>query len=225
LQSVNHSVVAPENRQHPGKEVAVVRDFKLSISQSDVSSRRRQLSRAFLRRCGVYQGVLAVARQCFATPPLVTGAVPTADMGTFEWYLGGLYEKGTGGQIARGLPATEVIYGLTDRQEINLELSGLSMDLHYGASDAVVGTKYLLLREMARRPGIFGSLELKLPTGNQDLGLGGGEFDYEFRLRVPKTWGWFTAIGNVGDTIVTNPVIGRVGTRLENVWFLSCAPE
>jgi hypothetical protein len=118
-----------------------------------------------------------------------------------------------------------LVYGLTDRQELTFETSGLSLDGHYGLSDSVLGTKYVFLKENEKRPGLAGSFELKLPTGDESRGLGSGEFDYDLRLRVQKSWGWFTAIGNAGYTFVTDPEFGGLTTSAENVWLLTFGQE
>jgi hypothetical protein len=169
--------------------------------------------------------LLGLAPRCFAPPPLVTGDVPTADKGGFEWYAGGRYQESETGKPSRLLPFTELVYGLTERMELTFETAGLSKDHQYGLTDSVVGTKYLLLKETARRPGLAGSFELKLPTGDESRGLGSGEFDYDLRLRAQKTWGWFTAIGNSGYTFVTDPEFGGVTQSSENVWLLAFAQE
>ncbi len=168
---------------------------------------------------------LLSAPRCFAPPPLVTGDVPTADKQTFEWYVGARYQESESGNPSRLLPFTELVYGLTDRQELTFEIAGLSANHEHGLSDAVGGTKFVLLNETERRPGIAGSFELKLPTGDDARGLGSGEFDYDLRLRAQKTWGWFTAIGNVGYTFVTDPEFGGVTTSKENVWLLTFGQE
>ena len=169
--------------------------------------------------------LLLTAPCCFAPPPLVTGDVPTADKQTFEWYVGGRYQESESGNPSRLLPFTELVYGLTDRMELTFETAGLSVNHEYGPSDSVVGTKYVFLKETERRPGIAGSFELKLPTCDESRGLGSGEFDYDLRLRAQKTWGWFTAIGNVGYTFVTDPEYGGVTTSTENVWLLTFGQE
>jgi hypothetical protein len=169
--------------------------------------------------------VLIIAPRCFAPPPLVTGDVPTADGETFEWYVGAQYQESESGNPSRLLPFTELVYGLTDRQELTFEFAGLNVDHKYGISDAVIGTKFMFLKEAKRWPGVAGSFELKLPTGDESRGLGSGEFDYDLRLRTQKTWGWFTAIGNAGYTFLTDPEYGGVTTRTENVWLLSFAQE
>ena len=169
--------------------------------------------------------LVVVAPRCFAVPPLVTGDVPTADKQTFEWYVGTRYQESESGNPQRLLPFTELVYGLTERQELTLEFAGLSQNHEYGINDAVVGTKFVFLKETERRPGVAGSFELKLPTGDKDRGLGSGEFDYDLRLRAQKTWGWFTAIGNVGYIFVTDPEFGGVRQSTENVWLVAFAQE
>lgn len=174
--------------------------------------------------------VLAVALttaalRCFAPPPLVTGDVPTADRGTFEWYVGGRYQESQSGEPARLLPFTELVYGITDRQELTFEIAGLSKEHRYGINDAVVGTKYVFVKETTTWPGLAGSFELKLPTGDESRGLGTGEFDYDIQLRIQKTWGWFTVIGNVGHTFVTDPEFGGIEQNRENVWLLALGQE
>ena len=167
--------------------------------------------------------LVALTRPCYAVPPLVSGDVPTADKGRFEWYVGARYQESETGDPARLLPFTELVYGISDRQELTFETTGLSQDGHYGLSDSVLGTKFVFLKETAQIPGIAGSFELKLPTGDESRGLGTGEFDYDLRLRGQKTWGWFTVIGNAGYTFVTDPEFGGVTTSTENVWLLACA--
>jgi hypothetical protein len=167
----------------------------------------------------------ALAVKCLAPPPLVTGDVPTADQNGFEWYLGSRYEKSENGRPSRLLPFSEIVYGLSGRQEVTLEVAGLSEQGGYGITDAVIGTKFVFRPETATRAGVAGSFEWKLPTGDKNRGRGSGEFDYDLRLRVQKTRGRFTAIGNAGYTFVTTPTIGGIRQRVENVPFFSFAQE
>lgn len=179
----------------------------------------------FGRWLSVLALVCLTALRCYAPPPLVTGDVPTADKQSFEWYVGARYQESESGKPSRLLPFTELVYGISDRQEVTFEMAGLSTDHHYGISDSVVGTKYVFLKETERRPGLAGSFELKLPTGDESRGLGSGEFDYDLRLRTQKTWGWFTAIANVGYTFITDPEYGGVRQDTENVWLLTFGQE
>lgn len=75
-------------------------------------------------------------------PPLVAGDVPTADKGHVEWYLGSRYQKSGG--IEREAPFSELVYGLSGRQEITFEIPYLFLDGEHGFGDAVVGTKLRL---------------------------------------------------------------------------------
>ncbi len=157
--------------------------------------------------------LMAIVAPCFAVPPLVAGDVPTADKNHVEVYVGARYQKDD--SIERQLPFTEIVYGLTARQEVTFEIPYLSVDGHHGFGDAVLGTKYLILRETDQRPSIAGSFELKLDNGEVSKGLGTGALEYDFRLRAQKTFGWFTGLVNAGYTI----------TDQRDVVFLAFAQE
>ena len=169
--------------------------------------------------------LLASATNLLAPPPMITGDVPTANKGCFELYAGLRYQENEAGVPARQLPFTELVYGISDRQELTFEIAYLSQRHEQGFGDAVVGTKYQFLKETETRPGIAGSFELKLPTGSESKGLGTGEFDYDVRLRTQKTWGWFTAIANAGYTFLTDPEFGGIETTKENVWLFTFGQE
>ncbi len=168
--------------------------------------------------------LLAGALPCLAPPPLVTGDVPTADKGTFEWYVGGLYQD-SGSSISRAVPFTELVYGLTERWEVSAEAMGLSKSGEYGLGDMVLGTKYVVLPENEQRPGVALSFETALPTGDEDKGLGAGAPEYEVRFRAQKTFGWFTPIVNIGCIFVEEPTINGVTESRENAWRASFAQE
>jgi Putative MetA-pathway of phenol degradation len=168
--------------------------------------------------------MLAAGARLRAVPPLVSGDVPTADKGTFEIFSGVRYQSESD-SVNRQLPIVEFIYGLSDRQEITFEIPFLSQQGEHGFGDAVVGTKYNFIKETGTLPGISGSFELKLPTGSASRGLGSDTCDYDFRYRVQKTWGWFTALGNVGYTVVGEPKAGGITQRRDNVWFASFVQE
>lgn len=154
-----------------------------------------------------------------AVPPLVTGDVPTADKGHWEIFLGTRYQET--GAAEWQAPFTEAVYGITERQELTFEIPYLLVGDQEGFGDAVVGTKYLVVRETERVPGVATSFEVKLPTASEDKGLGSGEFDYDLRLRSQKTFGWFTGIVNVGYTFIGEPA----GQARRDVWFLAFAQE
>ena len=168
-------------------------------------------------------GLLLFAFSLPAPPPLVTGDVPTADKDRFELYTGFRYQDT--GTITRQVPFTELVYGITKRQEITIELPNLSRRGEHGIGDTVIGTKFVFLPETEKRPGLAGSFELKLPTGDEDRGLGSGEFDYDLRLRTQKSFSRFTGILNVGHTFIGEPEIGGNPHSRDNVWFTSFAQE
>lgn len=161
----------------------------------------------------------------FAPPPLITGDVPTADHQRFELYTGIRYQENEAGIPARQLPFAELVYGLTERQELTFEIAYLSQRHEHGFGDAVLGTKYQFLIETTNTPGIAGSFELKLPTASESKALGTGEFDYDIRLRAQKTFGWFTPIVNIGYTFLTDPEFGGVETTKDNVWLFTFGQE
>lgn len=169
--------------------------------------------------------LLGGATRLPAPPPLVTGDVPTADKRMFELYAGMRYQESESGRPTRQIPFTELVYGISDQQEITFETAYVSENQEHGLSDSVIGTKYVFLKENERRPGVAGSFELKIPTGSERKGLGNGEVDYDLRLRAQKTWAWFTAIGNVGYTFLTDPEFEGVSTSKNNVWLGSFAQE
>jgi hypothetical protein len=144
--------------------------------------------------------MLAVCIRLDAVPPFVTGDVPTAEKESFELYLGTRYES-VRGTINRQLGFTEIVSGISDRQEITFETSYLSQDGEHGLGDCVVGTKYMYVKETETLPSIAGTFELKVPTASVSRNLGSGEFDLDLRLIAEKTWGPFTAFGNIGYTI------------------------
>jgi hypothetical protein len=168
--------------------------------------------------------MLAWTADLYAGPPLVSDRVPTANQGTFEFKFGMFYER-EGGTSERQIPFTELVYGITDRQEITFEIAYLSQQGKRGFADAVVGTKYILIKETERAPGIAGSFNVELPTGAESQGLGTGEFEYDLGLRVEKTWGWFLAVSNIGYIIVTDSELGGITQIREDVWFASFAQE
>lgn len=65
--------------------------------------------------------LIGFTARLYAPPPLVTGDVPTAEKGRFELYAGVRYQESETGKPARQIPFTELVYGITDRQELTFE--------------------------------------------------------------------------------------------------------
>jgi len=158
-----------------------------------------------------------------AAPPLVTGDVPTADKGHFEWNVGFLSTKSSG--IERQLPASELIYGVTDRLEITAGTPFIRSANQQGFGDVTLGTKAVLVPESEQYSGIAASYELKQDNGDADKKLGTGGLEHEFRLRSQKTFSWFTPIVNVAYTVVPDVTSGGVPGDRQNVWSANFAQE
>ena len=158
-----------------------------------------------------------------AVPPLVAGDVPTADKNHVEWFIGMRYQKT--GTLERQIPFTELVYGVSERQELTFEIPYLSIDGNHGFGDAVLGTKFQFIKETDRIPGVAGSFELKLDNASQTKGLGTGAKEYDLRLRSQKSWAWFTGLINIGCTFVGEPKIEGVHQKRDNVLFTAFAQE
>lgn len=166
----------------------------------------------------------AVWGSALAVPPLVAGDVAVADKNHIEWYLGTRYQKED--SIERQVPFTEIVYGVSGRQEITLEVPYIVKEGNNGFGDATLGTKFLFLRESDKDPGIAGSFEVKLDNGNDTKGLGTGAPEYDLRLRAQKrSAGWFTGIVNLGHTFVGEPEVNGVRIEKRDVWFAAFAQE
>ncbi|MEW6158206.1 MAG: transporter [Verrucomicrobiota bacterium] len=180
-----------------------------------------------MKRCSLafFAGGLLVgsAPQVLAPPPLITGDVPTAPQGGFEWYLGFRYQDT--GSIERRLPHSEVVYGLTDRWELSVESPYLEHENEHGFGDLTLATKWVALTETQIRPAFGMSYEIKLDNGDAERGLGSGGYEHDLRVRAQKTLGWFTPIVNVGYVIMPDGRIGGIAQRRENVWRTSFAQE
>lgn len=166
------------------------------------------------------------ATPSFAVPPLVSADVPTADKGHAEVYLG--YKLEETGDIKREIPADEVVLGISSWQELTVEAPYASLNPtggghRTGFGDVTLGTKMMFLRETERRPGAAVSFETKLDNADAKSGLGSGAVDYDIRLRIQKSMGWFTAIGNAGYTFIGEPVIDGLRQDRRDVWFLAFA--
>ena len=159
-----------------------------------------------------------------AVPPLVSGDVPPAEKESFELFVGVTYESNEDSRT-RQFPADELVYGISDRQEITLEMPYLSQDGQHGFGDVILGTKYMILKESKMLPGISPTFEWKLRNASAPRGLGSGSYDYDLRVPIQKTWDKFTALANVGYTIIGEPHIDGVTEKRKNVWFASFAQE
>lgn len=167
--------------------------------------------------------IVIAALLCFtdpaaAIPPLVSGDVPTASRGIYEFFVGHVF-RDNGDVETWEVPFWELVYGLSERQEVTIEAPVVVREDAHGTTtglgDAVIGTKLRLLGKPAADAGLSVSLEIKLPTGDPDRGLGSGAADVDLRAR----WGWQVRSEvvyiNLGHTWVGE----RDGESLDNTWF------
>jgi hypothetical protein len=89
-------------------------------------------------RCLTVLLLLTSASRLFAPPPMITGDVPTADKGRFELYAGLRYQENEAGVPARQLPFTELVYGISDRQELTFEIAYLSQRHEHGFGEQLL---------------------------------------------------------------------------------------
>ena len=158
-----------------------------------------------------------------AAPPLVTGDVPTADKGRFEWNVGYQATKTSGTE--QQWPASELIYGVTDRLEINAVTPFIANGATHGVGDITLGTKAILVPESEGLPGIAGSYEIKLDNGDANKGIGTGGVEHEWRIRSQKSFSWFTPMVNVAYAVIPDVTIGGTRRERRNVWSANFAQE
>lgn len=122
--------------------------------------------------------------------------------------------------------------GLIPGLEARIESSFLFLDPDEGSrengiGDSLFGVKYRLLDEAERRPALLGSFTLRLPTGDEDRGLGAEDVDVGLLAVVSKSVGPLTLTVNGGYTFVVRDrdldfvtVNGSAEYRLTPKWSL-----
>ena len=172
--------------------------------------------------------LLTLAACCRAVPPLVTGDVPTAERGVMELFLGAINRVSSSQDEELQLPWVEIVYGITDRQEITLEVPYVRCDPRSGDSveglgDFVVGTKFLLGPTKADGLNYAMSVELKLDNADWEEGLGTGARDLDLRLRAQRDVGRNEFIYNLGYTVVGDPRTPTGCAEARNVLYWATA--
>jgi len=99
---------------------------------------------------------------------------------------------GTGMGAGTGSAATPLaVDTLADETVTALNTS----DSQSGLGDAVLSFGYILVQESNKAPEIRPNAYIKIPTGDEDKGLGTGEFEYGIGVDVSRWWDdWFTYI-------------------------------
>ncbi len=87
-----------------------------------------------------------------------------------------------------------------------------------GVGDVVFGAKYRLLEETPAFPAVLAGLALRLPTGDEERGLGAGDPGVGVVIAASKAIGHVTFITNVGYTF-------EIAGRTLDAWTLAGAVE
>lgn len=161
--------------------------------------------------------VFPAARPAWAIRPLFTEDPAPVGAGKVELELGGEYAKNDtedGGIVAKltvgALPWFDVAYEGAVRV-----VAPADEPSHAGYADSTLMLK-TAWPSAGPRPGLGAVLNLRLPTGDPDRGLGDEGADVLVRGIVGQTFGPVTAFGNVGYTFVTDD-------RDLDTWFFSAA--
>lgn len=149
----------------------------------------------------IHAGVAGAAR------PLDTEDTGTVDPGNVELELSATWETAPSERASAAQAALNV--GITPGFQLKVA-SGLewfdpddAAD-HVGVGDTFLGAKFRLLEETERRPAALVAVTLRLPTGDDERGLGEPGVDVGVLAVISKTFGPLTLTGNGGYTFVTD---------------------
>ena len=157
----------------------------------------------------------------WAGRPLDTEDTGTVDPGKVELEVSGDYAKNP--EDTTGSFKGVLNVGLVKGLEARIESSFLFLDPDEGSrengiGDSLFGVKYRILEETDRRPALLGSFTLRLPTGDEDRGLGAEEVDVGLLAVASKSIGPLTLTWNGGYTFV-------IRDRDLDTWVLNGAVE
>jgi hypothetical protein len=157
----------------------------------------------------------------WAGRPLDTEDTGTLEPGNAELELSGDFARNPEDRtwFAKGVFAL----GVLPRLEVRVESMLLSIEPDEGRGqggigDSLLGVKYRLLDEGDAIPAVLGALTVRLPTGDEDRGLGAEEVDVGLLAVVSKAFGPVTLTWNGGYTFVTHD-------RNLEFWTLAAAAE
>jgi len=145
---------------------------------------------------------------CWAGPPLVTDDPETPGRGGWEINISNNIER-TRDAFLMETPRFDINYGLLENDQWKIEFPVLYLDSdehgsHSGMGDLLLGWKYRFLEEKDRQ--FMASIypQLLIPTGNEGLGLGGGNVEALFPLQIGRHFlkGKVFVYGEVGYNVV-----------------------
>ena len=167
----------------------------------------RPLARHFLYAIALVAGVLA-SSPAQAARPLTTEDTGTLDPGDAELELSADYVRDGRADLflLPGGPGLNI--GLAPRLEGTIATAVVLAQpkdgpSHAGIGDLLVRLKYRFIDETSHVPALLGSLGVRLPTGDEDRGLGEPGVDVQALAVASKTFGAVTTTVNAGYTFVT----------------------
>jgi len=141
----------------------------------------------------------------FAYRPFVTEDAGVAGKGVAQLELSWDYLKWNGDRenVLLFVP----IYGITERIELSAEIPYLfhnheGVERMDGIGDINLVGKFLLLEEKESRPALALKGALKTKSGNEEKGLGSGDFDYSVVGVASKSFGTLALHAMFGYTLV-----------------------
>ena len=142
------------------------------------------------------------AGAALAGPPFVTDDPEPVDYGHWEVYIASERAQGTDG-VTGTAPHMEVNYGALPELQLHviapLAYAGTVGGVwHSGFGDTELGLKYRFLDESDSYPQIGTFPLIEFPTGNENLGLGGGHTRAFIPVWLQKSFGPWTTYGGGG---------------------------
>lgn len=146
------------------------------------------------------------ASPTWAGRPLTTEDTGTLDPGKGELELSLDYIRDGAADIFPGGPALNI--GLLPRLEGTVATAFVLLDpegepLRAGFGDSLVRLKYRFLDERSHWPAVMAAVTARLPTGDEDRGLGEEDVDVQPLAVLSKTFGPVILTVNAGYTFVT----------------------
>ncbi len=164
-----------------------------------------------LRRLLIAAFCLGCASRGWAGPPFVTDDPEPVELHHWEVYVSSLQMHDPTGSIGT-LPHVEVNYGPAPNLQVHVivpyAFSRPTGEVtERGLGDTELGVKYRFVQETACRPMVGAFPLIEVPTGNEDRGLGTGNFQFFLPIWVQKSWGKWTSYGGGGYFV--NPGAGN----------------
>lgn len=191
-----------------------------SLTRGRAIARTREVN--FLRLLRVLAlCVTFTAQAVWAGRPLDTEDTGTIEAGKGELELS--LDYATDGANKLGAFKGVLGVGVLPRLEARIEATALLLDIEGektrgGIGDSIFGVKYRFFEEADALPAALGSVVLRLPTGDEQRGLGAEGVDVTLLAVLSKAFGPVTLTWNGGYTFVTQE-------RELDTWILAGALE